>query len=161
MFTTKEAYRLRYSNCNTATDQLWDRIWQSRLWPKVSTFLWLLSKRRILTWDNLQKRGFIGPSRCPNCTLHSETILHLMETCSLAIQLWEKVDQCNKRARVRQGDIPNTLRTWPKHPYHSPILNSLWNLILGFLYWILWKERNNKVFNNSRRPIEILWLLLK
>eukprot|EP00253_Pinus_taeda_P009559 PITA_09559 len=151
--------KIKYSN---QQDKLrWDTLQKSKLWPKVSTFLWLLSKRRILTWDNLQKRGFIGPSRCPNCTLHLEPILHLMETYPLAIQLWEKVDQCNRRAGVRPGDIANTLRTWPKHPYHCPILNSLWNLIPGFLYWILWKERNNRVFNNSRRPIEILWLLLK
>eukprot|EP00253_Pinus_taeda_P023386 PITA_23386 len=160
-FTTKEAYILRYAHGLTDKDQLWNHIWQSRLWPKVSTFLWLLSKKHILTWDNLQRRGFIGPSRCPNCTLQAETILHLMETCPLATQLWEKIDQRNKRVGNRQGDIANTLRTWPKQPYQSPILNSLWNLIPGFLYWILWKERNNRVFNNSRRPVEILWLLLK
>jgi len=95
IFTTKESYTIRYDHSHTEKDQLWNHIWQSRLWPKVSTFLWLLSKRRILTSDNLQRRGFIGPSRCPNCTSHSETIIHLMETFPLAAQLWEKVDQCN------------------------------------------------------------------
>eukprot|EP00253_Pinus_taeda_P017014 PITA_17014 len=161
VFTTKEAYTIRYEHSTTERDQLWTHIWQSRLWPKVSTFLWLLSKRRILTWDNLQRRGFIGPSRCPNCTEQEETIIHLMETCPLAAQLWERFDQCNNGIRDRQGDIANILRTWPKQPYQSPILNSLWNLIPGFLYWSLWKEQNNRVFNNRRRSVEILWLLLK
>ena len=110
-FTTKEAYTLRYAQGPTDKYQLWNHIWQSRLWPKVSTFLWLLSKNHILTWDNLQRRGFIGPSRCPNCSLQSETILHLMETCPLAAQLWEKIDLCNQRVGNRQGDITNTLRT--------------------------------------------------
>lgn len=114
-------------------------VWQPRLWPKISTFLWLLSKRRILTWDNLQRRGFIGPSRCPNCNAQEETI----------------------GRRERQGDITSILRSFPKQPYQSPILNSLWNLIPGFLYWALWKERNNRVFNNKRKPAEILWLILK
>jgi len=84
-----------------------------------------------------------------------------MDTCPLATQLWEKIDQCNRRSGKRQGDIADTIRTWPNHPFHSSLLNSLWNIILGFIYWILWKERNNRVFNNNSRPIETLWLLLK
>lgn len=40
------------------------------------------------------------------------------------------------------------------------ILNSLWRLIPGFVYWTLWKERNHRIFNNSIRSIEDLWLIL-
>eukprot|EP00253_Pinus_taeda_P015536 PITA_15536 len=90
-FTTKEAHQLRFLDTQADKDQIWARVWLPRLWPKISTFLWLLSKKRILTWDNLIKRGFIGPSICPNCNLHAETISHLMETCPLAKQIWEKV----------------------------------------------------------------------
>lgn len=161
MFTTKEAYHPRYSTTQTNKDQLWDQVWKPRIWPKVSTFLWLLSKRCILTWDNLQKRGFIGPSRCPNYNLNTESILHLMETCPLATQLWEKTNQCNRRSGKRRGDVTETIRKWPKDPYQSPLLNSLWNLIPGFLYWLLWKERNNRIFNNVGRSIDTLWQLLK
>lgn len=59
------------------------------------------------------------------------------------------------------GDITDTLRKWPKHPFQSPLLNSLWTLLQGFLYWILWKERNMRIFNKISRPIDTLWLLLK
>lgn len=161
MFTTKEAYQLRYSASQTDKDQLWDRVCQPGIWPKISTFLWLLSKRHILIWDHLQKRGFTGPSRCPNCNLNFETITHLMETCPLATQLWEKTDQCNRRSGERTRNITDTIRKWPKHPFQSPLLNSLWTLLPGFLYWILLKERNNRIFNNISQPIDTLWLLLK
>eukprot|EP00253_Pinus_taeda_P020881 PITA_20881 len=161
VFTKKEAYNLRYAQNSNEKDQLWRNISQPKLWPKVSTFLWLLSKKRILTWDNMQRRGFIGPSQCPNCSLHSETIVHLMETCPLAIQLWNQIERCTQILGNRQGDIANLLRTWPKTPYQSPILNALWTLIPGFLYWTLWKERNNRVFNNRKHPPDILWILLK
>ena len=87
IFTTKEAHLLRYSNLQADKDKIWGQIWHSGLWPKVSTFLWLLSKKRILTWDNIIKRGLVGPSRCPNCNINEESISHLMETCPLAQQL--------------------------------------------------------------------------
>jgi len=105
MFTTKEAHHLRYTPTQENKDKLWDQVWQPGIWSKVSTFLWLLGKQRILTWDKLQKRSFIGPSRCPNCNLNTETNAHLMDTCPLATQLWEKIDNCNRRSGRRQGDI--------------------------------------------------------
>lgn len=71
MFTTKEEYHLLYHPTQVIKDQLWDKVWKPSTWPKVSTFLWLLSKQQILTWDNLQKEGFIGPSKCPNFNLQT------------------------------------------------------------------------------------------
>lgn len=109
----------------------------------------------------LQKRGFTRPSRCPNYNLNVETALHLMDTCPLATQLWEKIYQCNRRSGKCQGDIAETIINWSKQPFQSSLLNTLWNLIPSFLYWILWKERNNRVFNNTSKPIDLLWLHLK
>ena len=129
MFTAKEAYQLLCLPRETAKDQLWDQIWQPGIWSKVSTFLWLLSKKRILTWENLQKRGFIGPSRCPNCKSQAETITHLMDQCPLADQIWKRTVLCNRRTGRRNGDIVNTIRNWPKHPFQSNFLNSLWLLL--------------------------------
>ena len=118
-------YQILYQPMQNVKDQLWDQVWQPNIWPKVSTFLWLLSKQRILTWDNLQKRGFIGPSRCSNCNLHSEAIKHLLDTCPLAVQMWERTTQCNRRMGKCVGDILNTIRNWPRHPFQIPLLNSL------------------------------------
>eukprot|EP00253_Pinus_taeda_P019493 PITA_19493 len=49
MFKTKESHQLRYSASQTDKDPLWERVWQPGIWPKISIFLWLLRKRRILT----------------------------------------------------------------------------------------------------------------
>lgn len=59
------------------------------------------------------------------------------------------------------GDILNTIMNWPRPPFHSLLLNSLWNFLPGFVYWVIWKERNNKIFKNHSMPLDTLWLLLK
>jgi len=65
-FTTHEAYNIIITN-HTVKDPLWNKVWAPNIWPKVSTFLWLLCQNKILTWDNLRKRSFHVLSMCPNC----------------------------------------------------------------------------------------------
>lgn len=87
-YTTKEAYKLMF-HTQEPIDPAWTRIWTTGIWPKISTFTWLLYHQRILTWDNLIKRGFQGLSYCPNCPRQGESIQNLMDSCYMANQLWE------------------------------------------------------------------------
>lgn len=57
IYTTKEAYQLMFQT-QESTDSTWNRICTTGIWPKVSTFIWLLYHQRILTWDNLIKEDF-------------------------------------------------------------------------------------------------------
>lgn len=108
-FITREAYKIIIKE-RIIKDTLWDKIWNSSNWPKVSTFLWLLCHNRILTWDNLKKRSFSGPSICLNFKQEEETTTHLMQTCQIGRKLWENVAfRCQKDGRV-QGDIKETIR---------------------------------------------------
>ena len=151
----KEAFSLMHP-VPLPRDKLWQFVWAHGTWPKVSTFLWLLSHKRILTWDNLLKQGFIGPSQCPNCKQNIETIQHLMLTCTLASKLCEKICFRSQRSKP-QGDLTSIMRLWPKHPYNSPILNTLWQIIPGLLFWSLWKERNRRIFKHQSTPLDIIW----
>eukprot|EP00253_Pinus_taeda_P033970 PITA_33970 len=58
-----------------------NKVWDSLFLPKIKTFLWLLMRNRTLTCDNLRKKGFSGPSRCPMCLAEEETINHLFNSC--------------------------------------------------------------------------------
>lgn len=72
-FTTKEAYNILMSQ-HDGKDPIWEKICSLGIWLKISTFLWLLCHKRILTWDNLRKKSFNGPSRCPNCNQKEKII---------------------------------------------------------------------------------------
>jgi hypothetical protein len=62
--------------------QQWKKIWKSPQWPKIKMFKWLVIHNRILTWENLRKRGFIGPSRCHLYQVKEETTNHLLDECN-------------------------------------------------------------------------------
>jgi hypothetical protein len=49
---------------------------------KNTLFLWLVTHSRILTWDNLSKWGFVGPSICMLYGKEVETMNHLLNTFS-------------------------------------------------------------------------------
>jgi len=155
-FTTTEAYKIISAN-TSPLDPIWGRIWSAGTWPKVSLFLWLVGHRKILKWDKLRRRNYHGPSICVNCKSQEETLQHLMDSCTLANQMWEKASfQCQRTCRV-SNDITNSIRQWHQNPYKSEVLNQLWRLIPGLLTWCIWKERNKCIFKDQTTPLEIIW----
>eukprot|EP00253_Pinus_taeda_P002045 PITA_02045 len=67
LFNLKEAKRIDAGLNHPNTDKTWKEIWENPHWMKVKLFKWLVQQGKILTWDNLRKRGFVGPSRCHLC----------------------------------------------------------------------------------------------
>jgi hypothetical protein len=48
-FSTKEAYEIATKHNKLPQAQIWNKLWNQNLWPKLSTFLWLLSLNKALT----------------------------------------------------------------------------------------------------------------
>ena len=63
--------------------------WGGNWWPKVASFSWLILKHHILTWDNIQVHGMLGPSRCILCENNNETINRLLDECPIVDTIWE------------------------------------------------------------------------
>jgi hypothetical protein len=72
-------------------EQQWDKIWKSPQWQKIKMFKWLVLHNRILTWENIMKMGFLGPSRCHLCQVKEETTNHLLYECSYTTKIWDWV----------------------------------------------------------------------
>ena len=123
--------------------------WHHNLWPKIASFCWLLLRRRILTWDNLLKRGMTGPSRCVLCSSASETMNHLLNECYFSSELWAKGEQRFRQGARVKGNPFETIASWPPKVFKNAILNRLWELFPGFLVWEIWKERNGRIFDEK------------
>ena len=63
-------------------------IWNNCVPPKVSVFTWEVRWGKVLTMDQLKKRGFQLASRCPMCKEDEENIDHLLLHCPLVWGFW-------------------------------------------------------------------------
>ena len=138
----KEALGLLTGTHNMEPEAKWGKIWTGGWWPKVSVFCWLVIKRCILTWDNLQIRGIYGPSRFCMCEENNETINHLLDECKVAESIWEKGVAIFRRNHRHKGRPNFTIAEWPMNYFKSKIVNFLWEFLPSFTLWEIWKTHN-------------------
>ena len=69
----------------------WKAIWGVHVPRRVSFFAWAATWGRILTTDNLKRRGYQLVGRCCMCRCNEETISHLLLHCEVAHGLWNFV----------------------------------------------------------------------
>lgn len=85
--TTKKAYDFVVSNLE---NDIMMKIWYFNIPLKIKCFVWLTCNKRIDAWDNLSKKGWIGPNRCCLCNEELELVDHLFVSChfDLGAQLY-------------------------------------------------------------------------
>jgi hypothetical protein len=69
----------------------WKGIWKVKVPRRVSFFVWTASLGKILTLDNLRKRGLIVVEWCYMCKRSGESINHLLLHCEVARTLWSVI----------------------------------------------------------------------
>jgi hypothetical protein len=124
----------------------WKCIWRVKAPPRVAFFMWSATWGRILTGDNLQKKGFMLASWCCMCKTAGETVDHLLIHCWFARQLWTFVFQTVGIDWVLPFHVSELLFGWWN--WFGKRSSGVWNLIPSCLMWTIWRERNNRTFEN-------------
>ena len=66
-------------------------VWNNMVPLKVGFFAWEASWGKVLTLDQLKKRGRSLANRCYLCEEEEETLNHLLVHCSKVKMLWELI----------------------------------------------------------------------
>ena len=91
-YSTAEGYNVFAATYNVpANPRIWNHNWNNKTFPKIDVFTWTLIHQRLLTGENMERRGIAGPFRCPLCAANPESISHLFFNCSYSISIWKEV----------------------------------------------------------------------
>lgn len=135
-------------------------IWKYGAPSKVAAFAWLAGSKKILTVDNLRKRGMIIPNVCLMCFQDGESVNHLFIHCSFARQLWNKILNVLHLSWVMPEEIEQFFVQW--HEGMDPkSVRWFWRIVMLAGIWFLWKERNSRIFRSRAGSVEQVFALVK
>ena len=107
---------------------------------------------KLLTTENIRKRGIAGPSQCALCNMEEETSNHIFLQCRVSLKIWQCVLPTGFHFSPL-GSVVQFLEDWSKQFPGSlikkPILSRLWISIPKNLCCKLWIARNKSIFNEQ------------
>lgn len=158
-YTVREAYRFITHPGNNDDRSIVDDVWHKQIPLKVSLLVWRLFRSRLPTKDNLLRRNIIS-SEDVMCAVAgcatTESSQHLFLQCDTSRQLWYNVLKwlgislampLNLRHHCMQF---SKLAGWPRSSYL--FFTTIWFATI----WILWKERNHRIFQNTVSTSDVL-----
>ena len=136
----------------------WKSIWKQKIPSKVAFFVWTAALGKCLTIDNLRKRKICILDWCYMCKCNSETVDHLFLHCPVVLELWDMVLGLFGVCWVMPMSIVELLACWQGRfgRHHN---GDIWIFVPHCLMWCIWKERNNRYFEDNERSMLDLKLL--
>lgn len=124
-------------------------LWKSGCPPRMIYFAWLLFNNRNLTWDNLIKRSWHGPSRCYICESDEESNLHIFFCCRLTLDLWCELARLYSFPHVEFDSVQAAYNWWTSQPAKRRPL-------LIITVWFIWPWRNHRIFYSIKTPLHTI-----
>ncbi|XP_065637983.1 uncharacterized protein LOC112010482 [Quercus suber] len=124
-------------------------IWKLSSLPRIQLFIWKCMQQSIGVKDCLAKRGIPLDTTCPLCHSEAETILHALRDCNLVRPLWQQLGIHCLYSTFFSQDIRDWLITNGGLKTTQNAAGIPWNVLFSFGLWLIWKQRNQGVFNSK------------
>jgi len=132
----------------------WKSIWRTMVPLKVAFFAWTAAQRKILTLDNLRKKRVIVIDRCCMCKMNGESVDHLLLHCEVARALWNVIFSRFSLSWVMPLWLVDLFVCWWTGGRSRSAV--VWKMVPCCLLWCLWREGNDRQFEDKERTIEKL-----
>ena len=136
----------------------WKSVWKVRAPPRVAFFVWTAAHGKILTMDNLRKRQICIVDWFCMCKHSGESPNHLLH-CEAAQSLWSMVFCLFGVVWVMPSSVVEVMASWMgsfRKSHHAEV----WGAVPLCVMWVLWRERNLRVFEGQERTVLELKLVL-
>ena len=114
-------------------------IWRANVPPKVAFFAWEASWGKILTLEQLQRRGYSLANRCVLCLSKEETVDHLLLHCvkmRALWNLWNLFFSLFGVAWVLSGSVKETLLMWHR-AFVGKTRKKAWQMAPLCIFWLV------------------------
>ncbi|CAN0912624.1 Putative ribonuclease H protein At1g65750 [Linum grandiflorum] len=128
----------------------WRSIWNLDLPPKIKTFLWRIFSKALPLGVPLSKRIPNLSPNCPVCLANDETMEHLFLHCEVAKRCFQEASAFPLPSLESESNILLFWRNISRSPGNSATLSPQF---LAFLWWRIWKARNDVVFSKFQWTI--------
>jgi hypothetical protein len=115
---------------------------------------WTAAQGKILTLDNLRKKRVIVIDRCCMCKMNGESVDHLFLHCVVAPALWNAIFSRFSLSWVMPLWVVDLFACWWTGGCSWSAV--VWKMVLCCLLWYLWRERNDRQFEDKEKTIEEL-----
>ena len=132
----------------------WKSVWKVKAPPRVAFFIWSAAWGKILTCDNLMRRGYTMAGWCCMCQCAEETVDHLLIHCSAIQPLWSFVFRAFHIHWTLPYRVLDLLGGWWN--WLGRHQSNIWNLIPHCLMWTVWRERNSRTFEDKKKSADQL-----
>ncbi|CAN1752411.1 Putative ribonuclease H protein At1g65750, partial [Linum perenne] len=142
-FSVRSAYLMITDNAASSSDSVWRHIWGWNGPNRIKHFLWLASHKKLLTNEERGRRHLTNQVLCHRCSVHTESVSHVIYECNFAMQVWGLVLPQAILARNAHRDFDS----W----WRAMLSNKDCNTQFGIIAWNLWGARNKLIFEESNR----------
>ncbi|WJX34558.1 hypothetical protein P8452_22662 [Trifolium repens] len=150
-YTVRGAYQLLTSQASAPVDDATKLIWHPQVPLKVSIFAWRLLRDRLPTKANLATRGIIPTtaSLCVSGCGEVESAHHLFFSCGTFGSVWALVCSWFDIPMVEHTSLRDHFVQFTYSAGGSRARRSLLQLIWLACVWVVWTERNHRLFRGS------------
>lgn len=152
-YSVKEGYKALQAQTALNNWQYHKSVWKIESLPKIKFFNWTLLHGKLLTAENLKKKGIQGPSICFMCKNSEESLNHLFIECPIASVCWKQI-----ASPLDIGDLPAQIpllqkgwgKLFPTASKNSTLAKRFWASIPPNLCWQIWLARNACIFKDKK-----------
>lgn len=157
VFSVRKAYRLemqrqlpvcpnKASSSFSVGGDLWQKLWQLNVIPRVKHFVWRAMNKALATMENLYQRKCSPHPLCPICNAEVESVEHALLLCPWVRATWFgcPLGLCVDHSCVKRIEI-----------WFESLLNSshqeakATQALVANVLWYIWKARCKWVFENE------------
>ncbi|CAN1135031.1 Putative ribonuclease H protein At1g65750 [Linum perenne] len=148
VFSIKTAYLILKDLNMDGGDYDWRLAWRWKGPNRIKHFIWLVFHNRILTNEERNRRHLTNQVVCPRCSIHSESLSHVIRDCYFALQVWENV----LPNLITDGDRSLDFKQW----WREKLADDTSSISVGVTAWVIWKARNNLIFEGIKDSVDAI-----